>query len=95
MMVRSLAASLADRGIRVNGIAPGLIRTPLTSVWMEPRKNDLLRHYENKILLGRVGEPSDCAGTVAFLCSAAASYITGEIITIDGGLTTVQIGKPV
>ncbi|MBL9116606.1 MAG: SDR family oxidoreductase [Verrucomicrobiaceae bacterium] len=95
MMVRSLAASLADRGIRVNGIAPGLIRTPLTSVWMEPRKNDLLRHYENKILLGRVGEPSDCAGAVAFLCSAAASYITGEIITIDGGLTTVQIGKPV
>jgi NAD(P)-dependent dehydrogenase (short-subunit alcohol dehydrogenase family) len=93
MMVRSLAASLAERGIRVNGIAPGLIRTPLTSVWMEPRKDDLLKHYENKILLGRVGEASDCAGAVAFLCSEAARYITGEIITIDGGLTAVQIGK--
>jgi len=93
MMIRSLAVSLAPHGIRVNGIAPGLIRTPLTQVWMEPRNNDLLKNYEKKILLGKVGQPSDCAGAVAFLCSPAASYITGEIITIDGGLTTSQIGK--
>jgi len=93
MMIRSLAVSLAPHGIRVNGIAPGLIRTPLTQAWMEPRAHDLLRHYEKKILLGKVGQPSDCAGAVAFLCSPAASYITGEIITIDGGLTTSQIGK--
>jgi NAD(P)-dependent dehydrogenase (short-subunit alcohol dehydrogenase family) len=89
----SLAVSLAPHGIRVNGIAPGLIRTPLTQTWMEPRAHDLLKHYEKKILLGKVGQPSDCAGAVAFLCSPAASYITGEIITIDGGLTTSQIGK--
>ncbi len=94
MMIRSLAVSLAQHGIRVNGIAPGLIRTPLTQTWMEPRANDLLKHYERKILLGKVGTPHDCAGAVAFLCSPAASYITGDIITIDGGLTVTQIGRP-
>ena len=93
MMIKSLAVSLAPHGIRVNGIAPGLIRTPLTQTWMEPRANDLLKHYEKKILLGHVGQPSDCAGAVAFLCSPAASYITGEIIVIDGGLTCTQIGR--
>ncbi len=93
MLIRSLAVSLGDHGIRVNGIAPGLIKTPLTSVWIETRADDLLAHYKKKILLGRIGAPEDCAGAVVFLCSPAASYITGEILTIDGGLTTQQIGK--
>lgn len=93
MLTRSLAVSLAPYGIRVNGIAPGLIKTPLTSVWMESRANDLLERYEKKILLGHVGKAGDCAGAVTFLCSPAASYITGEIIVIDGGLTVTQIGR--
>jgi NAD(P)-dependent dehydrogenase (short-subunit alcohol dehydrogenase family) len=92
MMIRSLAVSLAPHGIRVNGIAPGLIRTPLTSQWMEPRKHDLLKHYEKKILLGHVGAPQDCAGAAVFLSSDAGSYVNGEIIVIDGGLTVSQIG---
>lgn len=93
MLTKSLAVSLADHGIRVNGIAPGLIKTPLTSQWMESRDRSLLDHYEKKILLRRVGAPEDVAGAAVFLCSAAASYITGEIIVIDGGLTSCQIGR--
>jgi NAD(P)-dependent dehydrogenase (short-subunit alcohol dehydrogenase family) len=93
MLIRSLAVSLGDHGIRVNGIAPGLIKTPLTSVWIESRADDLLAHYKKKVLLGRIGAPEDCAGAVVFLSSPAASYITGEILTIDGGLTVQQIGK--
>ncbi len=93
MLTRTLAVSLAPMQIRVNGIAPGLIRTPLTSVWMQPQSKDLLKHYEKKILLGEVGRPEDCAGAVVYLCSPAGRYVTGEIIVIDGGLTVGQIGR--
>ena len=60
---------------------------------MESKDRSLLDHYEKKILLSRVGAPEDVAGAVTFLCSAAASYISGEIIVIDGGLTSCQIGR--
>ncbi len=53
----------------------------------------MVQHYEKKILLQRLGTPEDVAGAAVFLCSSAASYITGETIIIDGGLTTGQIGR--
>jgi NAD(P)-dependent dehydrogenase (short-subunit alcohol dehydrogenase family) len=90
MLTRTLAHSLASHRIRVNGIAPGLIRTPLTAGLLGSPKQ---QHYEKKILLGHLGEPEDCAGAAVFLLSPAASYITGQIIVIDGGLTLGQIGR--
>ncbi|MEO7600144.1 MAG: SDR family oxidoreductase, partial [Opitutus sp.] len=89
MLTRTLAQSLAPHQIRVNGIAPGLIRTPLTAGLGLSK----VQHYEKKILLGHLGEPDDCAGAAVFLLSPAASYITGQIIVVDGGLTLGQIGR--
>lgn len=93
MLTKSLAVSLADHGIRVNGVAPGLIKTPLTAGLHHSSDGGMVAHYEKKILLQRLGTPEDVAGAAVFLCSNAASYITGETIIIDGGLTTGQIGR--
>jgi len=91
MMTRTLAHSLAPHRIRVNGVAPGLIYTPLSAAYLdaEPARRS---HYEKKILLGRIGLAEDCAGPVAFLLSPASDYITGQTLVVDGGLTTSQIG---
>lgn len=93
MLTRTLAHSLAPHGIRVNGIAPGLIHTPLTTGWLTGRKPEMRRLYEKKILLGRVGEPADVAGAAVFLLSPASSYITGQVLVVDGGLTVGQVGQ--
>lgn len=92
MMTRSLAVSLAPHKIRVNGVAPGLIRTPLTETTLV-KNPDVVAHYNRKILLQRIGEPEDCAGACAFLASSLANYITGHVIVVDGGLTVGQIGR--
>jgi len=91
MMTRTLAQALAPHRIRVNGMAPGLIRTPLTK-WID-EQHEKRHHYERKIFLARIGEAEDCAGPTAFLLSPAAAYITGQVIVVDGGLTVGQIGK--
>jgi len=93
MMTKSLALDLSPYKIRVNSVAPGLIRTPLTERWLD--SDDVARaHYERTIPMGRIGLPEDCAGAAVFLCSDAASFITGHVLVVDGGLTVGQIGKP-
>ncbi len=92
MMTRTLAVAMAPLGIRVNGLAPGLIHTPLTGGWIE--NNHALRAlYESKILLGRIGRPEDCASACVFLCSEAAGYVTGHTLVVDGGLTCGQVAS--
>jgi NAD(P)-dependent dehydrogenase (short-subunit alcohol dehydrogenase family) len=90
MLTRSLALSLAQHGIRVNAIAPGLILTPLSRAWMASRSG-IEEHYRKNIPLKRIGVPEDCTGAVVFLASDAAAYITGQVLAIDGGLTSQQI----
>jgi NAD(P)-dependent dehydrogenase (short-subunit alcohol dehydrogenase family) len=93
MLTRTLALSLAQYGVRVNAIAPGLIRTPLSRAWLASRPG-LEEHYRKSIPLQRIGVAEDCAGAVVFLASKAASYITGQVLAIDGGLTSQQIPPP-
>jgi NAD(P)-dependent dehydrogenase (short-subunit alcohol dehydrogenase family) len=92
MMTRSLALSLARHGIRVNGLAPGFIETPLTAATLQSQPG-LREALERKIAQGRIGQPEDCGGAAVFLCSAAASYITGQILVVDGGLTLGQLPR--
>lgn len=92
MMTRSMALALAEHGIRVNGLAPGFIRTAKTEETLGGRPK-LRGALEKKIALGRIGRPDDCAGTAVFLCSAASAYITGQVIVVDGGLTLGQLPR--
>ena len=92
MMTRTLAQALAPYDIRVNGIAPGLMRTPLTERWL---KTDPVgaKLYAKRTLLNRLGTPEDCAGPVSFLLSPSAAYITGQVLAVDGGMGISQIGN--
>ena len=79
----TLAQAFAADGIRVNLVAPGLIRTKMTRVtWESPER---AAATERQIPLRRLGEPGDVAGACLFLCSPLASYITGESLLVDGG----------
>lgn len=85
-LTKSLAQAFAGDGVRVNLVAPGLIRTKMTEVtWADERRAAATMA---SIPLKRLGEPHDVAGAILFLCSPLASYITGEAILVDGGLTT-------
>jgi 3-oxoacyl-[acyl-carrier protein] reductase len=81
-MARSLARELGSRGVTANVVAPGFIETDMTA----ELSDDLVKKYAEQIPLGRLGSVADIAGTVEFLASDAASYITGAVIPVDGGL---------
>jgi 3-oxoacyl-[acyl-carrier protein] reductase len=85
----SSAAELAPRGITVNAVDPG----PTDTGWLSP---ELRRRIESEMPLGRLGKPEDVAGLVAFLCSPAGGWITGQVIHCDGGWSSaraVRVGR--
>ena len=79
---KSLARELGSRNVRANVVAPGYVNTRLTDVLPEEAREAMLSNTP----LGRLGEPEDIAGAVRFLCSDEASFITGEVMLVDGGL---------
>ena len=81
-LTKSLARELASRGITVNAIAPGLIETDMTGVLSDESRQSILQ----KIPLGKLGQPDDIAAAVAYLASAEARYITGQVLAVDGGM---------
>jgi NAD(P)-dependent dehydrogenase (short-subunit alcohol dehydrogenase family) len=79
-LTKHLASELGP-GVRVNAIAPGLVRTDFARALWEPGGDEIGR----RLPLGRIGEPADIAGTALFLCSDLASWLTGEVVVVDGG----------
>ena len=93
-LTRVMALSLADKGIRVNAVAPGTIATELAAKAVLT-SDEARQKIMSRTPMGRLGEPSEIADVVAWLASDAASYITGEIVTVDGGRMTLNYTMPV
>lgn len=85
MLTKSLAGEFADQGIRINAVAPGYIETPMTRGGLD--NPEWSRIWLSMTPMGRVGQPHEIAAAVLFLASDAASYVTGSVLTIDGGYT--------
>jgi NAD(P)-dependent dehydrogenase (short-subunit alcohol dehydrogenase family) len=84
-LVRNLAAEFGPSGVRVNAIAPGLVRTDFArALWENP---DILKRVTSVAALKRIGEPRELAGAAIFLGSDASSFVTGQTLIVDGGST--------
>jgi len=83
-LTRTVARELAPRNITVNAVAPGFIATEMTAKLGE----EILAEVRKQIPLGRLGQPQDVADAVLFLASEAAAFVTGQVLTVDGGLTS-------
>ena len=82
-MTKTAAKELGSRGINVNAVAPGFIKTPMTDKLTDEQRDAMLA----QIAMKRYGEPEEVASVVAFLCSDDAAYVTGQTIEISGGLS--------
>ena len=92
MLTRVLALELASSNIRVNAIAPGITKTErLQGIWSNP---ELLKEWEARIPLGRMGERGDIASAALFLASEASSWVTGQTLSVDGGSVFSRGRKP-
>jgi glucose 1-dehydrogenase len=87
MLTKTVALELADKGIRVNGIAPGAIATDMNKEVLE---NQEKKKKERRIPVHRIGQPEEVAKVALFLASSDGSYIAGTTIYVDGGLTLVS-----
>ena len=84
-MVRNLALEFGGDGIRVNAVAPGLIRTDFSKALLQDER--MVKHFERTTPLGRIGEPDDIARVIAFLTGPDSGWLSGQVITADGGIT--------
>lgn len=82
---KSAALEYAARGIRINAVCPGLIQTPMSDQMVAAGQGEALAALEKMVPMGRVGRPEEIADAVLWLCSSAASYVTGQSISVDGG----------
>jgi len=87
-LTRALAVELASRGVTVNAIAPGFIETDMSAA-VRNKAGDLIKKY---IPMRRIGTPEDVARVAVFLASADSAYITGQVLTVDGGLSLGAVG---
>ncbi len=87
MLTKALATEWAEHNIRVNAIAPGYIRTELTDQVSKEHPDVVNQYWEKGAVQGRIGDVDELIGATVYLASDASTFTTGEIITIDGGLT--------
>ncbi|MFL2755828.1 MAG: SDR family NAD(P)-dependent oxidoreductase [Dehalococcoidia bacterium] len=90
-LTKSLAVNWADRGVRVNAIAPGWFPSQMTMAWV--RKSTFKNHISSSSPMGRIGKPEELNGALLLLASEASSFINGEIISVDGGINA-SVGLP-